>query len=81
MLISFDSRGPNCVLGCRIEISANVAPYATDRKLKVEIWHVENCTDESGSTTVSNSNTFIRTSELQIALNMFKGEQHNKVGS
>ena len=51
MLISFDARGPNCVLGCRIEISANVAPYATDRKLKVEIWHVDNCTDESGSTT------------------------------
>ena len=78
MLISFDARGPNCVLGCRIEISANVAPYATDRKLKVEIWHVDNCTDESGSTTVSNSNILIKTSELQTALNMFRAEQHNK---
>ena len=78
MLISFDSRSKNCVSGCRIEISANVSPYANDRRLKIEIWHVDNCADDSSSTTVSNNNMFIRTSELQIALNMFRGEQHNK---
>tara|TARA_B100000029_G_scaffold511258_1_gene604808 strand:+ start:1796 stop:2014 length:219 start_codon:yes stop_codon:yes gene_type:complete len=70
MLISFDSRSKGCVSGCRIEISANVSPYAVDRKLKVEILHMDKCTDKN--------NMFIRTSELQIALDMFKREQHNK---
>ena len=81
MLISFDSRGTDCVVGGRIEISAKLAHknrYVVNRNLKVVIWHEEGCKDDSGSTTVSNSTILIKTGELQTALNMFRAEHHNK---